>query len=208
MKFFITVNRGGGEFMGTRNLTCVIHNGEFKVAQYCQWDGYIEGQGKDIVEFFTTRFDKGTFIKNLNTLKIITIEEVSNRWKECGADDSGLCNIATSNKFKEQYLHLHRDCGAKILDLIQDGKIKDIYLYVDFAYDSLFCEYCYIINLDTMELEVYKGFNREILDKNERFYKENPDDRGYYGVKLWGKIKLEDLTVGKFLDTFKQDGEE
>ena len=26
--------------MGTRNLTCVFKDGEYKVAQYGQWDGY------------------------------------------------------------------------------------------------------------------------------------------------------------------------
>jgi len=28
--------------MGTRNLTCVMKDGQYKVAQYGQWDGYPE----------------------------------------------------------------------------------------------------------------------------------------------------------------------
>src|SRR5574337_1233174 len=39
--------------MGTRNLTAVMMNGEYKVAQYGQWDGYPEGQGKTILEFLS-----------------------------------------------------------------------------------------------------------------------------------------------------------
>ena len=31
--------------MGTRNLTAVYLDGQYKVAQYGQWDGYPEGQG-------------------------------------------------------------------------------------------------------------------------------------------------------------------
>jgi len=39
--------------MGTRNLTCVIKGGDFKVAQYGQWDGYPSGSGKDILEWLS-----------------------------------------------------------------------------------------------------------------------------------------------------------
>ena len=35
--------------MGTRNLTAVFMDGEYKVAQYGQWDGYPSGQGVDIL---------------------------------------------------------------------------------------------------------------------------------------------------------------
>ena len=30
--------------MGTRHLTAVVLNGDFKVAQYGQWDGFTNGQ--------------------------------------------------------------------------------------------------------------------------------------------------------------------
>jgi hypothetical protein len=40
--------------MGTRNLTIVIADKKIKVAQYGQWDGYIEGNGKqdNIINLF------------------------------------------------------------------------------------------------------------------------------------------------------------
>lgn len=37
--------------MGTRHLTAVFVDGEYKVAQYGQWDGYPEGQGLTCLEF-------------------------------------------------------------------------------------------------------------------------------------------------------------
>ena len=37
--------------MGTRHLICVVKDGEFKVAQYGQWDGYFSGQGQNILNF-------------------------------------------------------------------------------------------------------------------------------------------------------------
>lgn len=37
--------------MGTRNLTAVYLDGQYKVAQYGQWDGYPEGQGITVLTF-------------------------------------------------------------------------------------------------------------------------------------------------------------
>ena len=47
--------------MGTRNLVCVVKGGEYKVAQYGQWDGYPTGQGETIVEFLLQRMDRAMF---------------------------------------------------------------------------------------------------------------------------------------------------
>ena len=37
--------------MGTRNLTCIVKDGQYQVAKYCQWDGYPEGQGLKILKY-------------------------------------------------------------------------------------------------------------------------------------------------------------
>lgn len=37
--------------MGTRNLTMVMVDGVYKVAQYGQWDGYPSGQGITVFIF-------------------------------------------------------------------------------------------------------------------------------------------------------------
>lgn len=37
--------------MGTRNITRVRSNGEVKINQYCQWDGYPTGRGLDVLKF-------------------------------------------------------------------------------------------------------------------------------------------------------------
>lgn len=70
----------------------------------------------------------------------------------------------------------------------------------NFLNDSLFCEYAYLINLDTNKFEVYVGFN---LDPNApgryakyTLYKD--DEKVYYGVKLVKEIELTDLFAGKY----------
>ena len=35
--------------MGTRNLTIVYYDGDYRVAQYGQWDGYPEGAGIEVL---------------------------------------------------------------------------------------------------------------------------------------------------------------
>lgn len=50
--------------MGTRNLTCVVVDGEMKVAQYGQWDGYPEGQGATCCEFIQ---ETDMIVPDLNT---------------------------------------------------------------------------------------------------------------------------------------------
>lgn len=66
---------------------------------------------------------------------------------------------------------------------------------VDFAKDSLFCEYAYVLNLDTDELEIFEGFNKEPLTNKDRFYNtEKNDYNGLHPVKLIRKIKFKDIT--------------
>lgn len=69
-----------------------------------------------------------------------------------------------------------------------------------FLTDSLFCEYAYLINLDSNKLEVYVGFN---LNPNapgryakNTFYKD--EEKVYYGVKLVEELDLYDLFDGKY----------
>ena len=52
--------------MGTRNLTMVIdQEGEVKVAQYGQWDGYPSGVGVGIVSFLKNETLFESFKKNV-----------------------------------------------------------------------------------------------------------------------------------------------
>ena len=74
-----------------------------------------------------------------------------------------------------------------------------------FLNNSLFCEYAYIINLDTQELEVYIGFNKN-PNESGRYAKfkadllYDDDESPYYGVKLLTTIKLEEIWDNKQLN--------
>lgn len=182
--------------MGTRNLICVIKDGEFRVAQYSQWDGYPTGQGKTIVNFLLTQYNYGLFRSQIDKVKHLNDVEVKKRWMEAGAVGlTGGVSMEVANKMDIMYPTLSRGCGADILPLIQARDNPEVHMSLHFAADSLFCEYAYIVNLDTNVLEVYKGFNQEPLQETDRFYFLSPKlISDYYPVKLVKTYKFEDLT--------------
>lgn len=197
--------------MGTRSLICVFKDGKYKVAQYSRWDGYPEGQGIGVLKFLTKEMDRNLFETKLNMVRFGTEEELNKQWKECGADDSGWVNMEVSNRHKKLYPENDRDTGSDILSIIQNTN-KPLVLEnsLEFAADSLFCEWAYVIDLDKNTFEVYEGFNQEPLDDNERFsfLDYNPPHRTdkYYPVRLVAIFDINNLpTEEEFLNTFKSD---
>lgn len=193
--------------MGTRNLTAVFSNGEYKVAQYGQWDGYPDGQGKITLDFCRLLSDKkfrSEFENKLKKTMWITPEEVDviNEKIRCGEFEE---------HWSEVYPELSRDTGAKILELIANSesglKLKN---NITFAADSLFCEWGWVIDLDNNTFEAYKGFNETPLSKEDRFYGFPEDEDGkYHGIKLVAKWNLDELpTDNDFFSTFSDSDEE
>lgn len=99
------------------------------------------------------------------------------------------------------YPELSRDTGGDILELIMFKNKTKLQNSLNFAADSLLCEWAYVIDLDKNTYEVYEGFNKEPLDESERFYfltpiaekeyRENPKE--YYPVKFVTKYSLGSL---------------
>lgn len=196
--------------MGTRGINVVVLNGEIKVAQYNQFDSYPTGQGVTALTFVRDKMNKEEFKKKVLISTWITEEEHKQYWANCGADPTEeWVNMEVSEKFKEQYLYLHRDCGADIYQLIQDSenglKLKDD---THFASDSLFCEWGYLIDLDKNTFEVYKGFNKLPLHKSERF-SHLKNSKEYCPIKLVKSYSLDNLPTNEdFINDFKSKDDE
>jgi hypothetical protein len=175
--------------MGTRNLTMVISKEETKVAQYGQWDGYPEGNGAIILDFLRSS-DLKKFKKEVDKLRFLKENEV----EKVNADPNWIAN----------YPYLSRDMGAGILRAIYNkNKIIGLVNQEDFAADSLFCEWAYVIDLDKRTFEVFKGFNTKKLAKTERFAKLK-EGKEYKPVKHIKTFSLDALpTEEEFLKTFK-----
>jgi hypothetical protein len=67
----------------------------------------------------------------------------------------------------------------------------------DFIYKSLFCEYCYIINLDTGKLEFWKGF-QTTPDNTNRYGTVLKE--GYYPCKLYETFDLKNIDINKTIN--------
>ena len=92
-----------------------------------------------------------------------------------------------------------------ITDIMSDPNARNDY----FILDSLFCEYGYIMNKDTNELEVYVGFQKE--QPEGRYHDYIPSDRGYYACGLLTAIHIDTInhyTTKELIDFIEEEERE
>lgn len=193
--------------MGTRNLTVVVQGGKNVVAQYGQWDGYPSGQGNTALKFcrkLNRGKNKEKFLAGLKKIQWATDEDHKAALAKTGSKD-GWLNTQQSEIYHRELPYVSRDFGADILDAILKSKDDVIKLRdsSSFASDSLFCEWTYVIDLDKVTLEVYRGFNTDPLPAGERFAAlpkgERPDgtESEYYPVRHVVSFSLNKLPTTK-----------
>jgi len=195
--------------MGTRNITMVVSGRATKLAQYGQWDGYPEGQGLTVLAFsrdnLRTPDDRAAFAHQLELVRFISPEQFKGLWeKVLGAPiigDKWRPTDAQVDEFKRRHPYFTRDHGAEILSLVAkaDGPVETRD-ETDFLADSLMCEWAYVIDLDQLTLEVFRGFNKKPLDERERFHRltelSRKEWRGadqYFPVRHLRSWRLDDL---------------
>jgi len=199
-------------------MVAVYKDGEYRVAQYGQWDGYPSGQGTTILKFLRDELRRPGFDEAVLKTRWITGEETEIAWATVGVTD-GTFTMEQHDAYKKKFPQLHRDTGANILALIQDLNTEvALDNALGFAADSLFCEWAYVIDLDNNTFEVFKGFNKEALPHTERFAFLEPVDverrknlhgETYYPVRFIRKYSLSDLpTEEQFLSDLEPRDEE
>jgi hypothetical protein len=89
--------------MGTRNLTMVInHQGEKKVAQYGQWDGYPSGVGVCVLAFLRNKELFQKFKSNLSKVRFLDEEGLDKEFLESYDKNAPKWSGEPDNRTEEQ----------------------------------------------------------------------------------------------------------
>jgi hypothetical protein len=157
--------------MGTRNVTIVKLDGKVVIAKYCQWDGYINGQGLDLCNFIRNDLDLRKLKNNIRKCYTISDEKADEIFDDYLDQKTKLSVKDRLDYDKTKALQmklvptLTRDTGGgDILKAIQDQgglPLSDNKGSLDYAKGtgemSFGCEYCYEVDLDNKTVGIYDG---------------------------------------------------
>ena len=185
--------------MGTRGSFGVRIGGVDKCA-YNHSDSYPDGLGQEFVD------QVRELVKIAETVDIKALASqlrlVSNDVRPTPEDIEKykhLSDLRVSEQKLTDWYCLLRNGQGNLIELLKLGVMLDG--GADFLLDSLFCEYAYILNLDTGMVEVYRGFqkapgsdkgryaklHRELMPHEIKDGKKVPD---YFGVALVGELPM------------------
>lgn len=183
--------------MGTRGSIGVIYQEEYK-ATYNHSDSYPSGLGEEAVEFVNKVIKENgweRFKKKIQKVVMIT-EDKKPTPRQVEKYKKFANTSVSSGNLEEWYVLLREVQGVGFLQEIYKGSLNHLLDDGEFIKHSLFCEWAYIINLDTMKLEVYKGFQKSPDPKNIFGQEENS---GYYPCKKIVSVSLEKEVPSSFM---------
>lgn len=158
--------------MGTSGFTGFVVDGTEKIA-YQQFDSYPSGVGAEVLAFLKTYPE---LLAKARDLKVVSDNDTPSE-----ADIEALrpwTDLGVSNQSTDDWYCLTRKTHGDPAAILQCGYLLDAH---DFPQDSLFCKWGYLVNLDTMTFEVYKGFQKQPHSKG-RFAQRKSQTDGYYPV--------------------------
>jgi len=176
--------------MGTRGAVGFKLDDKYYVT-YNHFDSYAKGLGAEVVKFCKhVRDNDGwdNLTKKVKKLNMVSLDDTPSAY--CKRKYKKFSNTGVSEQSLDDWYCLLRNLQfGEILWEIEKGDVTHMIEYFDFMKDSLFCEYGYIINLDEMTLDFYRGFQKEPSDNGLPFPMV-ANDSGYYPVKLRVKFDM------------------
>lgn len=186
-----------GNALGTRGAFGVRINEQDKLT-YNHFDSYPSGLGVDIKKDITEILaDPARGMKWLRKYAkdLVLVESDETPTPKQVERLREYANTSVSTGSLGEWYVLLRELQGKLAETLKVGYMIDRRAFVN---DSLFCEYAYIVNLDTEKLEVYRGFQRKKHSKG-RYSKFVPAKRGrdtdYFAVALVDEIPLMELVA-------------
>lgn len=170
--------------MGTRYLTVVVNGGKPVIAQTGFFDGDPYSNGLKILRML--RKDKEQRIRTqLHRCSTLDEAEYRSFYKDYWLDEEALAKAHPRFWWYD---------GADLLEMLLETEgTAECRHSLEFAYDSLQCEWAYVIDYDLQTFEVYKGWSIMPLSLDERFYNEGKCMNGYYPVHLAATYELDRL---------------
>lgn len=192
--------------MSTRGLMGFVVNGEVK-ATYNHCDSYPGWLGLRTLRFVKdnlTRLDD-LFIE-VDNIRLVNADTPATDAEV--AEFERLANRSVGTRDTRDWYVLLHEAQGDYYTYVQIGVMVD---QQKFAQDSLFCEWAYLINLDTNEIEVYEGFQKD--PHNEGRFADwqvvRHDPRGYQPVRLVHTFSFDDLpSDNDFIQILEPEEEE
>ena len=175
--------------MGTRGAWGFYRDGVNKI-MYNQYDSYPRVLGDDILQFCRTHTTKEL---NVYFEKLQAVEGNPTKEQIEYCQKHGSVDLRVSGKSTDDWYCLLRGVQGNPESTCKLGFFEDSQ---NFLNDSLFCEWGYLINLDTEELEIYRGFQKVATES--RYAIEKPE-RGYWHCRHVMSIPLKqvkDINIG------------
>lgn len=139
--------------MGTRGLLAFHESGVTKAA-YTHWDAYPGGLGADVLDFAREQ-DLTALRAAVKTL--VLVEPNTRPTPEQIEVLSVFGNGNVSSGEPTEWYVLLRETQGKPSAILEAGYVLNAF---DFGYDSLFCEWAFVVDLDAGTLDAYRGFNQ------------------------------------------------
>jgi len=191
--------------MGTRHLICIYWQGKWYLAQYGQWDGYPRAQGVAILEFLSNSEN----VKNLKYGLEHCVHQVSAEELDAYAARKPPPSLDRTTSAK--LLSIIASAGAEALQRHDESSDQAVdvadkiplFLELKFVLDSIYCEWAYVIDLDTECLEVYSGPDQKKTDSHRFKSLGGPQDFVPTLVASFGFEDLRKMTEEEFANRFE-----
>jgi hypothetical protein len=173
--------------MGTRGLWGFVIDGETKVT-YNHFDSYPGGLGTDLVKALGN-WDPQNLLASARALKMVNADDKPTTEQQQTL--AGYADLTVSTQSLDEWYVLLRDTQGDMQATLDAGFMIDSFA---FGFDSLFCEWGYVINLDGdgATFEIYKGFQKSTTDTG--LWRDGGMDHDYGPIALIERLSLDTLT--------------